>query len=602
MVYNVLPSLVLYPLAAGVFCLILPDRAKNVIKITAFIAALASMAGSAFVFMIKPISWQTGEHRIFVADNLSGFIGLAVTFFAFLITLYSATFIKKDLGRYFGYALITLGSALGVAYANDLVAFMVFWGLLAVTLYLLVNMQGGDQAAGAAKKALIIVGGTDALLIFGMALVWSLTGSLGMDKAHLDLKSGLPLLAYFSIAIASFAKAGAMPFHSWIPDVAEFAPAPVTAYLPASLDKLLGIYILARISLTMFITNSVTNTVLALVGAVTIILAVVIALVQHDLKRLLGYHAVSQVGYMVLGIGTGSAIGIAGGLFHMINHAIYKSCLFLDSGNVEKSAGTTDLDKLGGLSRYMPVTFVTFLVASLSISGIPPFNGFVSKWMIYQGIIESAGPKNPLWIAWLVAAMFGSALTVASFMKLLHAVFLGRPARDFKDVKEAGFSMSFPVMTLALACFVFGVFAFLLPLPMFIAPAIGVSITYLGTWSPVIATGLIVIGIIAGLLIYFISRPRKGFRVVPAFVGGEDAEALGRISGTSFYNTIKDVNGLSAIYKKEASGALDPYIFARNLIYYFTKKLQRLHNGVLPTYIVWCLLGMVGMFLIIFLK
>ena len=152
------------------------------------------------------------------------------------------------------------------------------------------------------------------------------------------------------------------------------------------------------------------STILLITGAVTIIYAVMVALVQHDLKRLLGYHAVSQVGYMVLGIGTGNPIGIAGGLFHMVNHAIYKSCLFLSAGAVEKRAHTTDLSKLGGLSKYMPITFVSFLIASLAISGIPPLNGFFSKWMIYQGIIATATNKNPLWIIWLVCAMFGLSL------------------------------------------------------------------------------------------------------------------------------------------------------------------------------------------------
>ena len=602
MSYNLLPLLVLYPFAAGLFCLILPDKLKGAAKVIAFLIALLCLAGTAFIFMIKPVSWQYNTCKMLTADNLSGFIAIAISFFAFLVTLYSSSFIEKSFGRYFGYTLITLAAALGVAFANNLIAFVVFWGLLAVTLYLLVNMQGGNDASRAAKKAFIIIGGTDALLVFGIALIWGLTGSFEMDKIRLELKTTLPLVAYLSIAITSFAKSGAMPLSSWLPDVAEFAPTPVTAYLPASLDKLLGIYLLARISLNLFVMNSLTNTLLALVGAVTIIFAVIFALVQHDLKRLLGYHAVSQVGYMVLGIGTGNPIGIAGALFHMVNNAVYKSCLFLCGGSVEKRTGTTDLDKLGGLAKYMPVTFATFLVASLSISGIPPFNGFVSKWMIYQGIIESAGPKNPLWIVWLVAAMFGSALTVASFMKLLHAVFLGRPARDFRDVKEVNFSMLFPAVVLAIICFIFGVFAFVVPLKIFILPALNTTLTYLGTWSPIIATALIGIGIIAGLLVYLVFRSKKEFRVVPAFVGGEEADSIERISGTEFYNTIKDVKALGAIYKKEASGDLDIYNAARAFIYYFTRRLQHLHNGVLPTYIVWCLLGMVGMFLIMFFR
>jgi formate hydrogenlyase subunit 3/multisubunit Na+/H+ antiporter MnhD subunit len=588
----------LYPIAAGIFCLFLPDKMKGLSKVIAFLVTLICLAGSVFLFIFKPMCWQIGSGRIFIVDDLSGFVGLAIAGFTFLITIYSSTFIEKSFGRYFGYLLITLGSSLGVAFANDLVVLMVFWGSLAVTLYLLVNIKGTDDASRAAKKAMIIVGGTDALMMFGISLIWGLTGSFTMDKIHLDMKSATALLAYLSIAIASFAKAGVMPFHSWLPDVAEFGPTPVTAYLPASLDKLLGIYLLARISLNMFVMNDLVNTMLALVGAATIIFAVIFALVQHDLKRLLGYHAVSQVGYMVLGIGTGNPIGIAGGIFHMINNAVYKSCLFLSGGNVEKKTGTTDLDKLGGLAKYMPVTFAAFLVASLSISGIPPFNGFVSKWMIYQGIIESARPGNPLWILWLVSAMFGSALTIASFMKLLHAVFLGRSARDFSNIKEAGFSMSFPVVILAIICIVFGVFAFLLPLPIFIIPAVGFSLTYLGTWHPIIATILIVIGMIAGLLIYALLKSKKDFRTVPTFVGGEEADSIGRISGTDFYNTIKDVKIIRAICKKEEDRSLDIYEEAGKATFQFSGFLQWLHNGVLPTYMVWCLMGMLALFIV----
>jgi NADH:ubiquinone oxidoreductase subunit 5 (subunit L)/multisubunit Na+/H+ antiporter MnhA subunit len=319
------------------------------------------------------------------------------------------------------------------------------------------------------------------------------------------------------------------------------------------------------------------------------------------MKRLLGYHAVSQVGYMVLGIGTGNPIGIAGGLFHMLNNAIYKSCLFLSGGDVEKRTGTTDLGKLGGLARYMPITFACFLVAALSISGIPPFNGFVSKWMIYQGIIESAGAKNPLWIVWLAAAMFGSALTLASFMKLLHAIFLGRPSKDFGYVKEADRSMLIPVLILAFLCIIFGVFAFVLPLKLFIAPSIGLSIIYLGTWSPVAATALIIIGIIAGFSIYFLLKP-KTFRTVETFVGGEDADSLERVSGTEFYDTMKEMKGLKAMYRKEEEGAFDIYMVGRRSVFFFTRFLQYLHNGILPTYLVWCLLGMMAIFLFLFLR
>ena len=602
MFHNPLILLIVGPVIAGAICLSLPDRVKIFIKLGALLVCLASFAAAIHIFLKKPIVYNYGSYTVLLADNLSGFIAVAIAAFALLITIYSFGFIERSFGRYFGYTLMTLGASMGAVFANDMIVLLTFWGVLVSLLYLMVNLKGTDDSAAAAKKSLIIIGGTDALMLFGLCLVWSMTKTFMISGLRIPLSSASAYIAYFSLAIAAFAKAGAMPFHSWLPDVAEFAPASVTAYLPASLDKLLGIYLLARISLSLFAVNRITNTVLAVVGAVTIVLAVIIALVQHDMKRLLGYHAVSQVGYMVLGIGTGNPIGIAGGLFHMLNNVIYKSCLFLSAGSVEKRCGTTDLDKLGGLAKYMPVTFAAFLTASLSISGVPPFNGFVSKWMIYQGIIESASPKNPLWIVWLVSAMFGSALTVASFMKLLHAVFLGRPDTELKDVKEAGFSMSFPVIVLALVCVIFGVLAFILPLPILIAPAIGLSIVYLGSWSPVIATILIIIGITAGLFVYSVFRSKKTFRTVQVFIGGEDVGTLGRISGTDFYNTIKDVKALGGIYKKEASGNLDLYNITRNAVYYFTRQLQRLHNGVLPTYLVWCLLGMIGMFLVIFVR
>src|SRR4030043_302870 len=221
------------------------------------------------------------------------------------------------------------------------------------------------------------------------------------------------------------------------------------ALLPAAIDKLLGIYLLVIIVRQIFVLQSAAlSLILAMIGAATIIIAVMIAMVQHNLKKLLSYHAVSQVGYMILGIATGTAVGIAGGTFHMLNHAIYKCCLFLCGGAVEQQSGTAELDNLGGLGKKMSITFSACLVAALSIFGIPPFNGFVSKWMIYQGVIEmgttQAGGLAKLWPIWLTCAMFGSALTLASFVKLIHSVFLSRLPDDLTETKEVSWLQTGP--------------------------------------------------------------------------------------------------------------------------------------------------------------
>jgi len=544
--------------------------------------------------------------QFFKFDPLSIFIGGFIVFFSVLTLLYSIGFMRKRQGlvRYYLYIILTLIASLGAVFSNQLIVFIVFWGFLGLLLYLLIGFGQRKNTPFTAKKTFIIVGGTDALMLLGIAFVWMLTNTLTMDRMSIALNSKAAILAYLCLAAGAFAKAGAMPFHTWVPDAAEDAPTPVTAFLPASLDKLLGIYFLARISLDIFKMTPAMNTLLMMVGSITIVAAVMMALIQHDLKRLLGYHAVSQVGYMVLGIGTGVPVGIAGGIFHMLNHAIYKSCLFLSGGAVEKKSGTTDLEKLGGFAKIMPITFITFLIASFAISGVPPFNGFVSKWMVYQGIIDTAKAGGYLWIIWLVAALFGSALTLASFMKLVHTVFLGQPSVEQKaksqKLGETGPLMWIPTLILATLCVIFGVFAYRVPLKMFIFPCIDEKVTFLGTWFAGLATVLILVGIVIGFIIYLLGTAAKT-REAPPFVGGEVLEKHPqmRVSGLEFYNTIQELRILKTIYRLALKKAFDIYEVGSKITFGFNKVLRYIHNGVLPTYLAWCLLGMGIMFYIL---
>jgi len=544
-------------------------------------------------------------YPLFKLDSLNGFVVLAIGLFSVLTVIYSLGFMKgkQKLFQYYFYIILTAITSIGAVLSNNLILLLTFWGFLGLTLYLLINL-GDNKSNLAAKKTFIIVGGSDALMLLGIGIIYYLTGTFQMDKIKIPLSTidyGLSTLAYLCIAIACFAKAGAMPFHSWIPDCAESAPVPVVAYLPASLDKLLGIYLLARISLNLFVMNSVMNIFLMFIGAFTIIAAVMMALVQHNMKRLLGYHAVSQVGYMVLGIGTGNPIGIAGGIFHMLNNSVYKQALFLISGNVEQKKGTTDLDKLGGLSKTMPLTYITALIASLSISGVPPFNGFVSKWMVYQGIIQNVtkSPSHQVTsIICLVAAMFGSGLTLASFMKLIHATFLGQPTnqRTNEPTNEVSWTMWLPPVILAIVCMVFGVFANQIPLKYFILPAV-TDVSFMGTWYAGLASLLIVIGLVLGIIIFKLKGLRPSLREDKAFVGAEVKDLEGAsVTGTEFYNTIKELGILKGIYKKAGKGFFDIYEQGKRLVFSISGLLQRLHNGILPTYLVWGLLGMLGLF------
>jgi formate hydrogenlyase subunit 3/multisubunit Na+/H+ antiporter MnhD subunit len=398
--------------------------------------------------------------------------------------------------------------------------------------------------------------------------------------------------AYLLLLSAALAKAGAFPFHTWIPSVAQAAPATFMAYLPAALDKLIGIYFIYRLTLELFIVtpNSFVSWFLLTLGSLTLIGAVMLALVQHNLKKLLAYHAVSQVGYMIIGIGTGIPLGIAGGLFHMLNNVIYKTCLFLCGGAVEYRTKTSELKNLGGLVSAMPITFMVTLIAAFSISGVPPFNGFVSKWMIYQGIVES---NHPCWVVWITVAMFGSALTMASFTKLMYAMFFSESTAKRKGMKEVPVVMWLPGVFLAACCIIFGVAAFPLPLQSFIFKIMPVA-SFCGAWNPTLATAMLLTGLALGILFYLAGNLTT-IRQVPPFLGGEKIDA--KISGEEFYATIKQAGPLSGIYRAVENKTFDIYDQGSNLTFGINALLKWLHRGLLHTYLAW---GLVGLIIIIY--
>jgi formate hydrogenlyase subunit 3/multisubunit Na+/H+ antiporter MnhD subunit len=539
--------------------------------------------------------------------NFSAFVLLFIALFGVLIILYSIGYWFRDRetpGIYYTYLLWTLAVAACAVLSDNLLLLLVTWEILTLLLYMLVNM-GGEGAETAAQKCFTILGFSDAAMLLGVIIIWMVYGTLSISALSAE---GIPtgtvtgIFAFLLLFTGAIAKAGAMPLHSWVPAIAESTPAPTMAFLPAALDKLLGIYLLARISLDIFAIRpgSGLSLMMMIIGAVTILFAVLMALVQHDLKKLLSFHAVSQVGYMVLGVGSGIPVAIVGGLFHMLNNAIYKSGLFLSAGAVEKRAGTTDLEQLGGLARLMPVTFLTTMVAALSISGVPPFNGFVSKWLVYQGMLEGPGYN----IIFLIVAVFGSALTLASFVKVIHSVFLGRRQEKFDGVREAGFTMQVPMIFLAILCIVFGIYA-QFPIEQFIAPSVAgstaVSVheltvsTASGYWSPVTATLLMIAGLIVGLIIYAFGRTRHVRLDENVWVGGNilDNEEM-RIPGTQFYKTVTDdlYPAYSALFRDGEGGALDIYniwgLIGSNVV----EVLRRLHNGILSTYLSWTIIGL----------
>ncbi|HAX61294.1 MAG TPA: hypothetical protein DCX95_01865 [Elusimicrobia bacterium] len=604
---NFITYLIGLPLIGGLLCLLIP-KAKEVIAVAISVITFA-VSILAFVFPDQ-------ASQYFIFDKMSGFVALFISLFGFLIVLYSIKFMQKlsaerkiSLTQYYCYVLWTLAASLGAVLSNNLILLLVFWGFLGLTLYLLMQIGASDfqESSAAAKKTFIIIGGSDCFMILGIAIIWFLTGTFQMDKISINFASynspSLPVIAFVCLTIAVFAKAGAMPFHTWIPDAASTAPIPITAYLPASLDKLLGIYLLARICLNLFNVSAYQhiNVFLMFIGAITIIAAVFMALIQHDLKKMIAYMNISGAGYMVLGIGTNNPVGIAGGLFYMLSTTLWTSCLFLCAGSVECKTGTTDLDKLGGLAKYMPLTFLSSLIAALSISGVPPFNGFFSKWMIYQGLISSLPTSNfqLLTLLFIAAAMFGSALTLASFMKLLHGVFLGQASKHqniktSERISEVSWTMWLPQIFLAVLCAIFGVFAIQIPLKYFIFPSLSTShfpfpAVFSGVWQPGLATLLIIVGIAFGFIFYIISGLK--YRISDTYIGGETLPSEVRVTGADFYQTIKDIGFFKTMYSLAEQKMFDIYDWGRKIVSSVGSVLSELHTGNFETYLSWCLIG-----------
>ncbi|MGZ4886354.1 MAG: NADH-quinone oxidoreductase subunit 5 family protein [Candidatus Aminicenantales bacterium] len=602
---------ILLPAALAVVLLLIPRRVRLLREILA-VAGSSVLVYLAFaLFAVKNLEFSVPwlgmgidfELRLF---HFSSFILLALSGFLFLITLFS-TVKMKDAPRvreYYAYVFLTAAFANGAALANNFVPLVFFWEGLLVTLYGLITIGGKPTSNRTAVKALLISGFCDFSMIMGIGILWSIAGTLTMSKVSVE-PTGLAAVAFILMMVGAIGKAGAMPFHTWIPDAALDAPVTFMAFLPAAFEKLLDIYLLARISLDFFKIRpgGGLSILMMTIGAATIVLAVFMALIQKDFKKLLSFHAISQVGYMVLGVGTGLPIGIAGGVFHMINHAMYKCGLFLSAGSVEHRTGTTELKKLGGLRKEMPLTAFGFTVCALAISGVWPLNGFVSKEMVFHGAIETG------YIVFAVAAWLGAILTFASFLKAGHSVFFGERSKEVPAVRESQAPIVIPILILALLCIIFGVYN-KLPLTLFIQPVLaghaegGESVDFtahaLALGNPVALIS------IACLALAFLLH-RYGFRKY----GRKPYLASSVVHDLPVFHTIYDLaearvfdlyeqgvkvlHGLSMALFKGIDRPID-FVFEKVVTAAggrFTGILKKAHNGHYANYLAWCLAGLI---------
>ncbi len=604
MIINELLLFLILPLAVGFVNLFLPVVLR---KVLTFLVLTFGLVMVYLFYQRLTDSFAYFNVVIFSLNQIGLFIVAFIQILSFIILIFSVNGLDKySEKRFFFLYPVTVSFCNAVVLSEHALSFLIFWGLSGLTLYLFATMGKTHDAPKAAKKTFIIIGGSDAFLLMGFVIMWLISPSTGwsLNNPQIPLQGEYAHIAFICLLIAAFAKAGAFPFHTWVPDFSQNSPVESAAFLPASLDKLLGIFLLAKMLTSLFVVYPLMNVILISIGALTVIVSVMMAMIQNNAYRFLGYCAVSQVGYMVMGIASGSVIAFAGGLFHMINHTIYKSNLFLSFGSVEKRTGTAELDYLGGLGNNMPLTFLMALIGGLSVSGIPPFNGFFSKWMIYQGLIEKTAILDSGFQLWLLAciiiAIFGSALTLANIMKFLHATFLGRRPEIYKDIKEAPVNQWFSNGLLSTLCILFGIMAVALPLKMFIYPVVeasGMNIpTFVGLYNPLIIILLLIIAFLVGILIYGLTAK---VRYDDVYVGGMPALEKFRIAGTEFYNEVRNFTLLKSIYNYAEKKYFDLYEMGREFTFSFSGYLQKAHPGQLQLYVLYMVIGFLIIMLVV---
>ena len=339
----------------------------------------------------------------------------------------------------------------GCVLTGDMFNLFVFLEIAAVSSYALVAFGCESDELEASFKYMVLGCVASSFILLGIALLYGQFGALNMAQlgqriAEAGSGGKVSILALMLLLAGLGVKAALVPFHAWLPDAHPSAPAPISAMLSGVLIKAIGVYAIIRIVFNVYGATPELLMSLRVLGTLSMIIGVVLALNQWDFKRLLAYHSISQIGYVVLAVGLGTPLGILAGLFHLANHAVFKSLLFFSAGAVQYSTGTRQLEELGGLAKKLPTTSKTCMVASMSISGVPPFNGFFSKLLIIIACVQAGYWGFGLW------AVIVSILTLASFMKVQKYAFYGKLKEKLAQIREVPIPMQCSMVLLAVLC------------------------------------------------------------------------------------------------------------------------------------------------------
>ncbi len=504
------------------------------------------------------LSWPwlpaLGLRLSFHLDGLSWLLSSLISGVGVLVCVYAGSYLRDDphLNRLYRLLLLFNSAMMGLVLADNLVVLLVFWELTSVASFLLIGFRSERPAAcDGATKALGLTASGGLVMLFGIFLVFAETGSLELSRLLAE-PTPLPSAVGVCFLIAAFTKSAQFPFHIWLPSAME-APTPVSAYLHAATMVKAGLYLMARVS-PLFAADPVWSAAGISVGTLTLVWGGALACKQTDLKALLAYSTVSQLGLMVLLIGIGTRLALLAAMLNIVNHAAFKGALFLTAGAVEHEAGTRDIRRLGSQRGEMPLIAGAAVLACLSMAGLPPLGGFISKELFYESVL-TVGPGLSS------VAVAASCLTFLYSALLCYATFFAAPLPashqpGVRRLDHTPLGMALPILILSALALAAGLLPGLAEAA--VVPALGAIVgpapsPHLGLWhglSPPLALSLTSLGVGLGLFLL-----RRSF--IPALQTRQAAYSLGRLY-------VDSLTALSAVFtwqrRVSMTGHLSDYV------------------------------------------
>ena len=475
-----IPILIIISPLLAAFLVLLSRKYKIILATASIITSIVfTLTLSSRVLSGDKVTYHLGGWRgplgiSLVVDELSLFFSLIVLGLGLLVIVYSMP--ERNYGRtYYFLLLISLSSMIGVIYTADIFNMYVFYELLSLAVYLLIAYPKTGVTLRASFNYLIMGGVGLSFFLLGVGFLYAMTGTLDIFyiaerlPAAFNSSMQMVIMSFVLIATGMGIKIAVFPLHGWLPDAHSMAPSPVSALLSGVTVKI-GIYCLIRVVYTVFSTEMFllisSHNILIVLGVVSLLFGASMALVQKDLKRLLAYSTINQLGIVLIGLGIGTELGLTGALFHVLNHAIMKSTLFFCAGIMIAETGTREVKGLSGFGRQQPAIAFSFVIASLGMIGIPPINGFASKWLICLAAVEAG------YTFLVVIILIASTIAAAYYFRVIQVLFGGSlkqgpmTAHEGEQVIHRGnLFRSWPIYILAAGCLLLG-----------LLPALGISL------------------------------------------------------------------------------------------------------------------------------